>query len=56
MLSFQKWSQWENMNASVAGAVTSGVCYQDLKTFNRNYIHHHFVPYIFHGLYPSQQV
>ena len=41
MLSFQKWTQWENMKASLAEAVPDGVCYQGFKTFNPKDIHQH---------------
>ena len=41
MLSFQQLSQWENMKASLAGAVPDGVCYKGSKPLNPKDIHHH---------------
>ena len=37
-------------------SVLDGVCYQELKTFNKKYIHNHVGFNIFHGMSPSAQL
>ena len=37
---FQKLALWENIKASLAGAVPYGVCYHKYKTFNPQDVHH----------------
>ena len=53
---FQKFAQWENMKALLAGEVPYGVCCQEFKTFNPKDIRHYVVLYMFHGLSQPPQV
>ena len=52
MLSFHELAQWENMKASLAGAVPDGVCYKGFKLFNPKDINNNLGLYIFHGISP----
>ena len=56
MLSFKKFAQWENMKASLSGAVPDSMCHKDFKPFNPKEIHHHLGLYILHGLSPQPEV
>ena len=47
-LSFQQYSQWENMKESLEVSVPDGVCYQEFKTFNPQDTHQNVGLYISH--------